>query len=146
MSVYTNEMHTQEYEYDFAADGGAVGVINLSSKAGAHVLPVGAMVKKVSLKVVTAFTSGGAATVSWGPTASATGYSGTAVAVASLTANASFNGEGNGASLVFNDVEDSSKEAVVGVANDGDMKLTIAAAALTAGRAIVNVQYYNPTA
>jgi len=145
MSVHSNVKHIQEYVYDFAVDGGAVGAIDLSAKVGKNPLPVGSVVLAVTAKVVTAFTSGGAATLAWGPTASATGYSGTAVAVASLTDNSMWNGQGNGASLIFDDTQDADKAANVAVANDGDFKVTIGTAAMTAGKAVFVVEFIKPT-
>ena len=144
-SVHSKLLHVEEYVYDFAVDGGSVGAINLSAKDNMHVLPLGAVVKSVVMKVVTAFTSGGAATVAWGPTSDADGYSGTPVAVASLTANAVFRGYEGAAALLWQDTNDHPLFYPVLVANDSDMKLTIAAAALTAGKSVLWVEYYKPT-
>lgn len=140
MGNFSNESHREEYVYDFAVDGGAVGAIDLSAKANSHVVPSGALVKAVYARVVTAFTSGGAATVSWGPTADADGYSGAAKAMAAMTANAAFSGEHDGGALL----------ATPGVypvvaASSQDLKLTIGTAALTAGKLVVVVEYEKPS-
>lgn len=141
-------MKTQEYVYDFATDGGAISTISLSGKAGAKLLPVGAIVKSVNARVLTACTSGGSATVAWGNTADPDGYSGVAIAVASLTANAVFNGAEdatNPSALLFNNTNDEMKPyAVTSTANTQDFSVTIATAALTAGKISFTVEFLLP--
>ena len=62
MSVISNQVHLQEYIYDFAKDGGvAASNIVLSNKAGYDPIPVGAIIKGVKAVVVTACTSAGSA-------------------------------------------------------------------------------------
>jgi hypothetical protein len=139
-----NKLHTQEYLYDFAKDGGAQGTINLSAKAGMPLLPVGAIVKRVIAKVLTAFTSGGSATLAWGNAADPDGYSGAAIAVASLTANAVFNGYDNGAALLWDDTNDHQIDMNVAVANDQNVSVTIGTADMTAGKMSIMVEFYLP--
>jgi hypothetical protein len=140
-----NKILVQEYLYDYSKDGGAIGEIVLSAKNGRAPLPAGAILKSVVARVITQCTSGGAATVSWGNGDSATGYSGTAIAVASLTANAIFNGEGNGASLLFDDAGDYSKCAYIDEeTTTGKFAMTIADFALTAGKIVFICEYFNP--
>lgn len=118
-----NKLNHQEYVYDFAVQGGAIGSLNLVGNK----LPVGAVVQSASIVVETAFTSGGSATVSLGDLASATKYM-AATAVASLT--------------------DQSLQTVTGVpnqvsvANEAQVTLAIAVAALTAGKLRVSLEYY----
>lgn len=138
------ELCVQEYVYDFSVDGGAVSTITLSSKSGVDPLPVGAIVKSVSAQVLTAFTSGGSATLSWGNGDSVTAYSGTAIAVASLTANAVFNGMGNGSSSLWDDTQDSPKLLYIDDATTGAVVVAIATAAMTAGKMVLCVEYYLP--
>jgi hypothetical protein len=130
----------QEYVYDFAKDGGAVSTITLSSKAGARLLPSGFVVQSVTMRVLTAFTSGGSATLAWGNTADADGYSGVAVAVASLTANSTFNGYEDGTSpsaLLFDNTDDAPAfYPVTSTAGTQNFTIAIATAAMTAGKAV----------
>ena len=128
----------QEYTYDFAVDGGAVSTIDLSSN---NVLPEGAVVMDCWARVITACTSGGSATIAWGPTSDADGLSGTAIAVASFTDGAVFNASGQGAALLWDDTNDHQIYYEVGATSD-DFKITIGTAALTAGKIIFAVQYY----
>lgn len=145
MSSFKNAgVHVQEYVYDFDVDGGAVGAIALSSKDNKSVLPVGAVVKRVTALVKTAFTSGGSATLAWGNTDDADGYSGAAIAVASLTAGALFNGYDNGAALLWDDTNDHPIDVYVADAADGAFSVTIGTAAMTAGKAVFMVEYYFP--
>jgi hypothetical protein len=144
-TVFKKESHYQEYVYDFAVDGGAVSTIALSAKPGKEPLPLYAVVTSVALKVVTAFTSGGSATLAWGNTSDVDGYSGTPIAVASLTDNAVFNGWGNVAALLWNDTQDSPVYYHVGAANDAVVSVTIATAAMTAGKAVLWVEYVRPS-
>lgn len=138
----------QEYVYDVAVDGGGTGAKTLSSKAGAQPLPVGAIVKAVHAKVVTAFTSGGSATLEWGNSADADGYSGVAKAVASLTANSVFNGledATNPAALTWNNTDDHPVPYAVVAANSQDFKVNVGTAAMTAGKAVFMVEFYYPS-
>jgi hypothetical protein len=149
MAQFKNSgLHVQEYVYDFAVDGGAAGAIDLSAKAGKSPLPVGAIIKGVTAIVETACTSGGSATVAWGPGADADGYSGVALAVASLTANAVFNGYQDAttpSALLWNNTTDAPVEYVVtSTANTQTFTMTIATAALTAGKINFMVEYLLP--
>lgn len=139
-------VNVQEYVYDFAVDGGATSTIALSAKAGVAPLPIGAIVSAVKLKVLTTFTSGGSATLEWGNTTDPNGYSGATVAVASLTAGAVFNGWDNAAALLWDDTNDHPIDLNIAVANDAVVSVTIATAAMTAGKAVILVEYYLPKA
>jgi hypothetical protein len=139
MGTFSNEAHSHEYVYDFAVDGGAIGAIDLSAKANSQLLSAGCLVKAVYARVVTAFTSGGAATVSWGPSADVDGYSGAAKAMAAMTLNAAFSGEHDSGALLTGGVYP------VVASNSQDLKLTIATAALTAGKLVIVVEYYKPS-
>lgn len=121
-----NKLHYQEYEYDFSVDGGSVGSITLSSKAGKAGLPLNAVITDIAILCTASFTSGGAATVSVGNSSSATAYS-AATAIAGMT---------SGALVTSTGVPN-----VVGAANEQDVKVAIAVAALTAGSLKVMIQY-----
>jgi len=146
MSFKNNGVQVQEYVYDFDVDGGAVGEIDLSAKANKSAIPVGALIKRVTCLVKSAFTSGGAATLSWGNEDDGDGYSGSAIAVGSLTANASFNGYDNAAALLWDDTNDHPLDVYVADANDGKFEVNIGTAAMTAGKAVFLVEYYMPEA
>lgn len=140
-----NRAHVAEYIWDFAVDGGAAGAINLHAKDNKAVLPVGAIVKAVTAKVVTACTSGGSATLAWGNGDDADGYSGSAIAVASLTDNALFNGWDNASALLWDDTNDHPIPVNVADAADGQFIATIGTAAMTAGKVVFIVEYLMPT-
>lgn len=145
MGFKNDGVQVAEYVYDFAVDGGGTGEKVLSAKANKAPIPVGAIIKAVYLKVVTAFTSGGSATLAWGNGDDADGYSGSAIAVASLTDNALFNGFDNAAALLWDDTNDRPIPVNVADAADGKVSVTIGTAAMTAGKAIILVEYLQPS-
>lgn len=134
-------MQVQEYVYDFAVDGGAQGTINLAAKAGVDPLPVGAVVKGVSARVITSVLSGGSATAEWGSTADTDGYSGTAIAKATLVAGYNKNSEEGAGALVWDDTNDCVKSYEVTDAATGAFMFKINVADLTAGKIAFAVQY-----
>lgn len=145
MGSILNKTHVQEYIYDFAVDGGATGAISLHAKDNKSVIPVGAIIQRVTAKVVTACTSGGSATVIWGNGDDADGYSGATVAVATLADNYVANGYENDAALLWDTTNDYPKYVNVSTAADGQFIMTIATAALTAGKIVFLVEYLMPT-
>jgi len=139
-----NGVMVQEYVYDFAVDGGAVSVIDLSAKDGYDPIPIGAIVKDVVMKVVTAFTSGGSATMKVGSLDDDDGFI-ESIAVATLADNyVSNGGKGVGALLWDNSNDNYIPHAVLD-ANDGAVAINIETAAMTAGKAIFLVEYYFPS-
>ena len=115
--------------YDFAVDGGAVGQINLKDDKGNLIsLPVGAIVTKAYIDVITTLTSGGSATIAVG--AQASGDLLAATAVASWAA-------GLLAADAVGTVATMKKIAT----SDKPLRLDIAVAALTAGKAKVFIEY-----
>lgn len=143
MSAIGNKMHMQKYVYDFDVDGGATGAISLSSKANAAPLPDKAIVESVVAYVETAVT-GTSSTLAWGNTTDADGYSGTAIAEASLVADFVANGWDNGAALLWDDTNDHIIHFCANSANDRDFSVTIGTADLTAGKVHFFVKYYLP--
>ena len=139
---FKNEVSYQEYVYDFAVDGGATGAIVLSAKPGKQNIPTGSVIKSVRAKVITALTSGGSATMAWGNGDDPDGYSGTTIAVASLSLNATFNGYDNAAALLWDDTNDHPLEVNVSTAADGRFDVLIATADMTAGKMVFMVEYY----
>ena len=143
--AFKNELSVQEYVYDFSVDGGSTAAaIVLSSKANKSVLPSGAVVKSVYMKVLTTFTSGGSATLAWGNTSDPDGYSGAALAVASLTAGSVFNGYDNAAALLWDDTNDHPIYFSAESAGLQDVSVTIGTADMTAGKCVVVVEYCLP--
>lgn len=119
---FRNQVNHIEFEYDFANDGGAVGTIKLGK------FEQKCLVRKASVHVLTACTSGGSATVKIG---TSTGdddafLDTTSGAVGSLTLNAV--------------VEETAGQSLI-VAADEDVEMVIAVAALTAGKIRVYVEY-----
>lgn len=126
MAHEKNLVLVQEYEYDFAVDGGATGVIDLSAKANKSVLPVGAVRVSSHVIIQTAFVGSGAS-AKFGTTADTADYAANA-AVASYSLNA-----------IFNDTT-----PVVVSSTSDDCLLTIAGGALTAGKAKVLIEFIVP--
>lgn len=138
-----NSMHMQKYVYDFAVDGGAQGAIDLSAKDGASPLPDNAIVESVVAFVETAV-EGTSSTLSWGNTTDPDGYSGTAIAEATLVADYVANGYDNAAALLWDDTNDHMIHFLANDANDKDFSVTIGTADLTAGKVHFFVKYYLP--
>jgi hypothetical protein len=134
-------MNVQEYVYDFSVDGGAQGSIILSDKNGYANLPVGAYVHGVYAKVVTSVTSGGSATCEWGTSGDTDGYSGTAIAKATLAADYVINSEEGAGALVWDNTNDCSKSYLVTNAATGTFYFKINVADLTAGKLVFAVHY-----
>lgn len=126
MAFPKNQFLVQEYEYDFAVDGGATGVKTLSAKANKVNLPTGA-VRVSSHVIVQTALAGSGASAKFGTTANDADYAANA-AVASYSEGA-----------IFNDAT----AIVVGATSD-DCLLTIAGGALTAGKAKVLVTFVVP--
>ena len=108
--------------YDFSQDGGAVGDIEFG-----RLIPAGAIIKRITSDEQIAFTSGGAATVviNAGST--------------SLTAALAFDTD-------FTGVDAQALVSAEGmkVSVDSELKITIAVAALTAGKVRFFVEYLLP--
>ena len=143
MSAILGKKHVQEYVYDFAVDGGTDDTfIDLSAKAGAAVLPQGAIVENVTLRVLTAV-EGSSSTMIVGNTTDPNGYM-EAIAEASLVAGAVIRvGEQAGA-LMWDDTNDHAISFLVDSANDADFGVTIGTADLTVGKVVFMVEYYAP--
>lgn len=126
-----NKSHAlvQSYMYDFAVDGGAVGFKDLSAKVR-NTLPTGAVVKSVYYHVVTAPTSGGSATIAIGD-----GETGTRYLTGTAFDNAAY--AGNNVAAVSSGIPN----RIAGT-NENNFGITIATAALTAGKIKFWVEYY----
>ena len=118
-----------EYVFDIGAgDSGAVGVVDLSAKAEQANLPVGAVKKKVTGYVKTAFVGGGAS-LQWGRTGD-TDEDKTVEAVGALTVN----------SVHPPDAEN----FPVTDANTGSIVVEVTGAPFTEGAIGLMVEYYFP--
>lgn len=113
--------------YDFATDAGAVGALNLRG----DMLPSGALVLRAFVKVATATTSGGAATVSLG----VEGAADIRAANAHDNATTQLSTTGNKTTLL------TGTTAPLSLTDDRHIVATIGTAALTAGRFSVLVEY-----
>jgi len=114
------------FEYDFAKDGGAVGDITLRGGS----IPNGAIVRNGAVHVVTAVTSGGAATVALKLKAANDVLA--ATAKASLTLDA-----------VLDVVPvDTAATSILNATAGAKVVATVATAALTAGKFIVALEYF----
>jgi hypothetical protein len=126
-SIGTAALRVAHAKYDFSVDGGAIGAITPASTAS---IPANAIIVGGTINPTTAVTSAGSATVSVGTSAgsSATALLG-ATAKASLSIDALLNSTATFA-------------APVKMSAAGNINITVATAALTAGVIEVFVLYY----
>lgn len=137
-------VQVQEYVYDFAVDGGAQGTIVLSDKDNVDPLPIGAVLKGVTALVLTSVTSLGSATMEWGTSDDTDGYSGAAIAKATLVANYVQNGWTGAGALVWDDTNDVQLYPAVTSAATGSFVVKINTADLTAGKIVFVCEYLYP--
>lgn len=119
-------LQVQEYEWDFAEDGGATGTYELSAKANKAELELGSIVKAVDVKVMTAVTGSGSA------------------AIGSAAASGTYKAATASAGLVVDTLTVYSTPFVVTSENLSKVQLAIAGAPLTAGKIKVLVEFLNP--
>lgn len=142
MPFRNHGLQVAEYVHDFSVDGGATATIDLSAKTNYEVLPVGVLVSHVVARVVTAYTSGGSATLSFGPGADVDGYI-LPVAVAALTANSAHATLG---ALLWDDTGDQQLwYTTTSTANTRSVVCAIGTATMTAGKSIVLVPFLYPS-
>lgn len=121
-SLFGNDgVQVTEFIYDFSVDGGAVSFINLSTKLN-NALPSGASILRITYYVETAMTSAGSATVAIGDAGSGARY-----LAATAFDDAVFADE-------YIAVIASGIPHQVASANAGKFGVTVATAALTAGK------------
>lgn len=125
MQVYTGE-------YSFAVDGGAISLINLTA-AGIEI-PIGAIVRRAWIEVLTVVTSGGAATISLGIETPAD------LLAATLVSGSPYS------TATPKDLPLASATPAIKTAAARRVTMTIAAFALTAGRFRVHVEYLDTRA
>lgn len=119
-----------KYEYDFAVSGGAVSTIALVAKDQA--MDAGLVITNFLVSVVTAFTSGGSATMTLGNAADDDGFLVDTFSAAS--ANAVFNPGSVAGALIWDDTNDHIIPYYLSSTANSIPKLKIATAALTAGK------------
>ena len=145
MSNISNKVHLCEYIYDFDVDGGTKDVnINLHTKANKAPTPVGAIIKGVTARVLTAI-KGTSSTVSWGTDADEDGYSGTTIAEGTLVSGFTTNGWDLDAALLWDPTNDHPIYINVDSAADGEFVVLISTADLTAGKIWFGVEYIMPS-
>jgi len=131
--AYDRDVQVAEYEYDFATDGGDVGVIPLRNlnTTGTSGLKTNCTVIDVQIYVETGLGSGGAATIELGDATDPDGYR------ASIPYSALTTGQVLGMwqleGVIFWD-STKPKPFRPAVANDTLPQITVSAAALTAGK------------
>lgn len=126
--------HVQNFQvgiYDFTVQGGAIGDIQLQNtdQTGVMVLPAGALITQVYTYVPVAVTSAGSATVAVKAASSADCMNATAKASLSLNA------------IVAGNPVDTAASILQPLAADTTPVITVAVAALTAGKMLVYFSY-----
>lgn len=125
MGKIANSVQIARAEYDFAVDGGAVGDITLRGQQ----VPSGAIITDVLIRVTTALTSGGAATVALKSEGAADLNAADVISGAPWSTTGAKRGD-----------LDADTAPVLTTA-DRAIKATVAVAALTAGKFSVFVTY-----
>jgi len=142
MSFQLGERDRLKFTYDFASQGGAIGTIDLTPQL--HSLAEGIVITGWSMYVEAAVTSGGTPTITMGNTTDPDGYAADVFALVG-SANAVVNSGSVAGALIWDDTNDHAIEyRIDSTAANQDLKLTIATAALTAGKLVVYMDYYKP--
>lgn len=131
------------YEYDFSVSGGAQGNINLVNK-GMNALESGLVITDMFIKVETALTSGGSATITAGNAGDRDGYFVDFFGAAA--ANAVINRGDRAGALIWDDTDDHPIYYRIGSSADAPPSITIGTADLTAGKFSVYIRAYKPNA
>lgn len=131
------------YEYDFSVSGGAATDIVLVNK-GINALEAGLVITDMFIKVETALTSGGSATVTAGDAGDRDGYFVDFFADAS--ANAVINRGDRAGALIWDDTNDHPIYYRIASAANAIPSISVGTAALTAGKFKLYIQAYKPIA
>ncbi len=116
--------------YDFAVDGGATTLITPAAGVN-YIIPSGSIIIGGVIDILTTFTSGGSATISVGLSAGASG----AAALKAATAVASWTAGLMAIIPLF------TAATMIKMTANGTVTLTVAVAALTAGKADIKLLY-----
>lgn len=130
---FGNSLEWRRVTWDFAKDGGGTGALDILTADSAIIIA------HAHLKVLTACTSGGSATLIWGVSGGDTDIfcNATQGAVANLTANA----------IILPPVVEGTPNVLpnpMTLAASGKLIMTIATAAMTAGKIEFAVAFYTP--
>jgi hypothetical protein len=131
------------YEYDFAVSGGAVSSINLVNE-GMNNLESGLIITDFTVVVETALTSGGSPTITLGNVGDTDGYMIDFYAAAS--AGAVLNRGDRAGALVWDDTNDHPIHYKIDSTANAAPSITVATAALTAGKFKVYFKAFKPLA
>ena len=118
---FANELQHVRLTYDFSNDAGAIGSLDLGQAAAKM------LIKSAVVHVETACTSGGSAVLTMGVTANTDAFLAAA--------------QGAVASLVDDYVNEDAASSPLVVPKDAKFLMTIATAALTAGKVNVEIEY-----
>ena len=127
MSFKNEGVAVAEYEYNFAVDGGATGVKSLSSKANKALIPDGAVIKQVLIHVQTALVGSGAS-----------------AKIGHTTSDLVYKANTAAAGYSIGSVTSYATPFAADTANERNVIMTVAGAALTAGKLKVLVEYILP--
>lgn len=135
MALKLREEFEIKYVYDFAVSGGAVSTISLVPQLSWIALDEGVIIKDLTLRVITAFTSGGTPTVTFGNSSDVDGFFVDAWAAGLQTANSILKPGVLDGALMWNSTVDAITGYRVGsAANTKDVVMAVGTAALTAGK------------
>jgi hypothetical protein len=141
MGFEKGKLFVNKYEWDFAVDGGAQGVIAFRN-LGANDIAAGCHIKRVWVVANTAVTSAGTPTLIIGNTTDDDGYFEDIFALVTTSAKLTVAGGEVAGALIWDDTNDHSIEYSPLVANDLDLNLTIGTADATAGKLTVYIEFY----
>lgn len=141
---FKNQKHSQEYVWDFSVSGGTSNTsIELSAISGKSDLPVGAVVEKVSYKVLTDLVSSGSASVTVGNGDDDDGYIDDVLSTG-LDANGVSNSYEKAGALLWDNSNDAPKNLYIDDATTGAFNIKFNAN-VTAGKILFWVDYYVPS-
>lgn len=141
MSFKNDGAQVAEYVHSIADGDADTGTVILSTKDGKAALPVGAVVKSVTAKILVAYSGG--TDLAWGNGNDADGYSGPTISTGSLTLNALFNGWDNAAALLWDDTNDHQIALNIPDATAGEVSVLMTGTH-TVGKCVLLVEYYLP--
>lgn len=141
MSKFKNQVHEQEFVYDFAKHGGVVNT-DIEISSANNRLPVGAVILDCQIVVKTAVV-GTSSTLGFGNATTNVGYI-PATAEATLAANYVGSAAKNKGTLLFDDTNDNLIPYRVADADKSKVIARIGTANLTAGKVGVLVRYWVP--
>lgn len=135
MALKLREEFQIKYVYDFAVSGGAIGTIVIPAELSWIALAEGVIIKDMTLRVITGFTSAGTPTVTFGNSSDVDGFFVDSWAAGLQTANSILKPGVLDGALIWNTTVDAITGYRVGsAANTQNVVMAVGTAALTAGR------------